>query len=81
VLPSSGHIPHAGRQRISESIPTHEQLMAIKHKKKVSQDSYNFKCIVLFSLNFQVLYRILMYVYPSTCIFHLLTCVMDLSEI
>jgi hypothetical protein len=38
VLPVSGHIPHSRRQRISENIPTHEQLMAIKHKKKVSQD-------------------------------------------
>jgi hypothetical protein len=43
VLPVSGHIPHSRRQRISENIPTHEQLMAIKHKKKVSQDSSKFK--------------------------------------
>ncbi|XP_069705453.1 Golgi-specific brefeldin A-resistance guanine nucleotide exchange factor 1 isoform X3 [Periplaneta americana] len=30
-----GYIPRAGRQRISDNIPTHEQLMAIKHKKKL----------------------------------------------
>lgn len=41
VLPGGGRIPNAGRQRISENIPSHELLMAIKHKKKVSQDSYN----------------------------------------
>ncbi|XP_023706010.1 Golgi-specific brefeldin A-resistance guanine nucleotide exchange factor 1 isoform X5 [Cryptotermes secundus] len=35
VLPVSGHISHSRRQRISENIPTHEQLMAIKHKKKL----------------------------------------------
>ncbi|KAJ9591988.1 hypothetical protein L9F63_001500, partial [Diploptera punctata] len=29
------HIPRSGRQRISENIPTHEQLMAIKRKKKL----------------------------------------------
>jgi hypothetical protein len=45
VLPVTGHIPHSRRQRISQNIPTHEQLMAIKHKKKVSQDSCKFKCI------------------------------------
>lgn len=45
VLPVSGHIPHSRRQRISENIPTHEQLMAIKHKKKVSQDSCKFLSI------------------------------------
>jgi hypothetical protein len=45
VLPVSGHIPHSRRQRVSENIPTHEQLMAIKHKKKVSEDSCEFKCI------------------------------------
>ena len=44
VLPSSGHITHSGRQRISENIPTHEQLMAIKHKKKVSEESLKFNC-------------------------------------
>ncbi|GFG39058.1 hypothetical protein Cfor_02589 [Coptotermes formosanus] len=35
VLPSGSHITLSGRQRISENIPTHEQLMAIKHKKKL----------------------------------------------
>jgi hypothetical protein len=39
ILCSSGNITLSGRQRISENIPTHEQLMAIKHKKKVSEDS------------------------------------------
>jgi c-di-GMP-binding flagellar brake protein YcgR len=42
VLPSGSHITLSGRQRISENIPTHEQLMAIKHKKKVSGDSLKF---------------------------------------
>jgi hypothetical protein len=50
ALPVSGHIPHAGRHLISENIPTHEQLMAIKHKKKVSQESCKFKCIKLMPL-------------------------------
>jgi len=44
VLPSSGSITPLGRQCISENIPTHEQLMAIKHKKKVSVDSLKVKC-------------------------------------
>jgi len=44
VLPSSGNITLSGRQCISENIPTHEQLMAIKHKKKVSVDSLKVKC-------------------------------------
>lgn len=29
------YIAKSGRQKISDNIPTHEQLMAIKHKKKV----------------------------------------------
>jgi hypothetical protein len=44
ILCSSGNITLSGRQRISENIPTHEQLMAIKHKKKVSEDSLKVKC-------------------------------------
>ena len=38
------HIPRSGRQRVSENIPSHEQLMAIKRKKKVRESLYIELC-------------------------------------